>query len=81
MQQRMALASAAVLLVLPRLASACAVCFGDGSDDWTAAYVAGTIMMLALPPSIIACAGIVIWRATKRQEQRLGAADSESPAP
>jgi hypothetical protein len=66
------------LLVAPQLARACAVCFGDGESDWTGAFVAGTIFMLALPPSIVVIAGVLIYRATKRQEARQAAADANA---
>ncbi len=66
------------LLAGPAVSRACAVCFGDGSDDWTAGFVAGTIMMLALPPSILLGGGFMIWRATRRQQARLAADDAAS---
>ncbi len=67
-----------VLLAVPEVSRACAVCFGDGSDDWTGGFVAGTIMMLALPPSILLGGGFMIWRATRRQQARLAADDAAS---
>lgn len=78
---RIGLASAAplALALLPSLACACAVCFGDRDSDWTAGFVAGTILMLALPPAILVGAGLAIWRATKRQEARLTARASAGP--
>ncbi|HZR79651.1 MAG TPA: hypothetical protein VFD92_01030 [Candidatus Binatia bacterium] len=65
-----ALPVALALLARPDVAAACAVCFGDADSDWPAAFLAGTIVMLALPPAILVTAGFAIYRATKRQEAR-----------
>jgi hypothetical protein len=60
-------------LAWPAIASACAVCFGGKDSDWPGAFVAGTMIMLALPPAIIVFAGVAIYRGIKRQEARQAA--------
>lgn len=72
-----AIAAALLWLARPEAALACAVCFGEKDSDWPAAFLAGTILMLALPPAIVVCAGVAIYRATKRQEARIAARDAE----
>lgn len=67
-------------LALPGAADACAVCFGDGSDDWTAGFVLGTILMLALPPAIVLGAGFAIWRSIKRHEAHEAEAEARDGA-
>lgn len=62
----------------PTQAQACAVCFGGGEDDWTGGFVLGTILMLALPPAIVAGAGFSIYRAIKKQEAAEAAAEAAS---
>jgi hypothetical protein len=62
----------------PRFAEACAVCFGGGDSNWTAGFFAGTVLMLLLPPALVVTAGIVIYRATKRQEARRAAQGAAS---
>lgn len=63
----------------PEAAEACAVCFGGSEDDWTAGFVAGTVMMLALPPAIVLGAGVTIYRSIKRHEAEEAAAEMASP--
>ena len=75
-----AIAMAILWLARPEAALACAVCFGEKDSDWPAAFLAGTILMLALPPAIVICAGVAIYRATKRQEARIAARDAEQAA-
>lgn len=65
--------AAAALAGRPEVASACAVCFGGADSDWAGAFLAGTVIMLALPPAIIGIAGFSIYRAIKRQEARQAA--------
>ena len=72
-----AMALLAVLLCDPRSALACAVCFGGKENDWTGAFLLGTILMLALPPAIVISAGIAIYRSMKRQEARLRERDAQ----
>ncbi|MFP6662760.1 MAG: hypothetical protein VCC00_00995 [Deltaproteobacteria bacterium] len=64
-------------LVLPQTAAACFVCYGGEDNDWTPAFVSGTIMMLGLPPAIVLGAGFAIYRSIKRTEayQAQAAAD------
>ena len=62
--------------LLPSLGHACAVCAGGDQNEWTGAFVAGTVMMLSLPPLILVGAGIAIYRATKTQEARIAARDA-----
>lgn len=77
-----AIATAILWLARPEAALACAVCFGEKDSDWPSAFLAGTIVMLVLPPAIVVCAGVAIYRATKRQEARLAARDAErAPSP
>jgi hypothetical protein len=57
-----------VWLVLPQTAAACFVCYGGEGSDWTPAFVLGTIMMLGLPPAIVAGASFAIYRSIKRNE-------------
>jgi hypothetical protein len=45
-------------------------------SDWTAAFLAGTMIMLVLPPAILGFAGYTIYKATKRQEARQAAASA-----
>ena len=76
--------AAAVLAASPVTALACAVCFGGEDSDWPKAFLAGTAVMLVLPPAILIAGGIAIYRATKRQEARIAerdaaAAGSRSP--
>lgn len=62
----------------PAVAEACVVCFGGKDSDWPGAFVAGTLIMLGLPPAIVIGAGIAIYRATKRQQARRTAVDANS---
>ncbi|MFM7143486.1 MAG: hypothetical protein ACKO2K_16400 [Alphaproteobacteria bacterium] len=71
-----ALGSVAFLAVRPSTALACAVCFGGQETDWTKAFLAGTAVMLVLPPAILIAGGIAIYRATKRQEARIAERDA-----
>ena len=71
-----AFAAALGLLARPELARACAVCFGGEESDWPSAFLAGTAVMLVLPPAILLGAGIAIYRATKRQEARIAERDA-----
>lgn len=63
----------------PEAAEACAVCFGGSEDDWTAGFVAGTVMMLALPPAIVLGAGVTIYRSIKRHDAEEAAAEAAAP--
>lgn len=81
------LAALAGIFASPRVASACAVCFGGEETNWNGAFLAGTAVMLVLPPAILLGGGIVIYRAIKRQEALLGERErtsepsaAESPA-
>jgi len=79
-----AVLAAALVGAWPRPAVACAVCFGGGDSNWSAGFYAGTLLMLLLPPALLVGAGIVIYRATKRQEARRAARDASNatvPAP
>lgn len=69
-----------LVALVPSGADACAVCFGNGEDDWTSGFVAGTILMLALPPAIVAGAGFTIYRAIKKQEAVEAEAEAHSAA-
>lgn len=64
------LAVAAVFLwaLMPSIARACFVCFGGEDNDWTGAFVSGTVLMLGLPPAIVLGAGFAIYRSVKRTE-------------
>ncbi len=71
------LAAAALAIALrPGTAFACAVCFGGQDTDWSKAFLAGTAVMLVLPPAILIGGGIVIYRAIKRQEARVAERDA-----
>ena len=65
------------LVFAPRVALACAVCFGDKESDWNGAFLIGTVLMLALPPAIVVGAGIAIYRAMKRQDARIRERDAQ----
>lgn len=68
--------AALAVTLLPSVAEACAVCFGNGEDDWTGGFVLGTIMMLALPPAIVAGAVLTIYRSIKRHDAEEAAAEA-----
>ena len=74
--------SASVLLAAaaPSPAVACAVCFGGQESQWTSAFLAGTMVMLVLPPAILLGGGITIYRAIKRQEARVAERDALASA-
>lgn len=78
MTARLATLSAVFLGIAarPGAASACAVCFGGQDTDWSNAFLAGTAVMLVLPPAILLGGGIVIYRAIKRQEARVAERDA-----
>ncbi|MDE2141768.1 MAG: hypothetical protein KGJ84_05085 [Elusimicrobia bacterium] len=63
-----ALASAALLLA-PRAASACAVCFGGG--DGTSGFSRGIwwfiVLILAVTMSLIAALGWLLWSVERRR--------------
>jgi len=61
----------------PRVALACSVCFGGKESDWNGAFLLGTALMLALPPAIVVAAGIAIYRGMKRQEARIRERDAQ----
>lgn len=67
----LAVAAVASTLAQPSTALACATCFGGQPNDWTGGFFLGTIVMLSLPPLIVIGAGVAIYRAIKRQEQRI----------
>lgn len=75
------------MAIRPGTAIACAVCFGGQESEWSKAFVAGTLVMLVLPPMILIGGGLAIYRATKRQEARIAERDAAaagggaSPAP
>jgi hypothetical protein len=71
-----AIATTALLAFAPSTALACAVCFGGQANDWTGGFLLGTILMLSLPPLIVVGAGFMIYRAIKRQEQRVRERDA-----
>ena len=73
--------AALVAIARPEIAAACAVCFGGSESDWTGAFLAGTMIMLALPPAIIGIAGFTIYRAIKRQEARQAAQSASAVEP
>lgn len=74
-------AAAAILAVAaPSPAVACAVCFGGQESQWTSAFLAGTMVMLVLPPAILLGGGFVIYRAIKRQEARVAERDALASA-
>ncbi|MBM3679604.1 MAG: hypothetical protein FJW96_17280 [Actinobacteria bacterium] len=62
-----------VALAVPSVASACAVCFGGEESDWTFAFTAGTILIMVMPPGIVATAVFVIYRSMKRRQAYLDA--------
>ena len=70
---------AAILLAVPQVAGACFVCFGGEGNDWTPAFVAGTIVMLGLPPAIVLGAGVAIYRSIKRTEAARAEQDRSDP--
>jgi hypothetical protein len=60
-------------LAVPSVAAACAVCFGGEESDWTFAFTAGTILIMVMPPGIVATAAFVIYRSMKRRQAYLDA--------
>jgi hypothetical protein len=50
----------------PGIAAACSVCFGRDAN-WAPAFVLGTIIMLGLPPLLVAAFGIAVYRAMRRK--------------
>jgi nitrate reductase NapE component len=74
------LALAAVLL-MPRIAPACAVCF-SGRDEARTAYVLTTVLLSLLPLGFVG--GFLLWlrarsRALARAAQQRAAADGAAP--
>ena len=70
----------ATMLVLPRIAPACSVCF-SGRDETRTAYVLTTVLLSLLPPGLIG--GFLLWmrarsRALEREAQQRAAADVPS---
>lgn len=76
-----ALAAFLAALACPGVAAACAVCFGGEDTNWNTAFLAGTAVMLVLPPLILFGGGFTIYRAIKRQEARLAEAETGPAAP
>ena len=66
--------AACCLLLVPRLAAACAVCF-SGSDDYRLAFTLTTVFLTVLPLSMIS--GFVLWL---RRKSRVLAERAESMA-
>ncbi|HEY8514267.1 MAG TPA: hypothetical protein VIS07_02000 [Candidatus Binatia bacterium] len=67
----------AALVADPRVASACAVCFGGQENEWTSGFFFGVTLMLLLPPLIVGSAGFAIYRAIKKQEARIRERDAQ----
>jgi cbb3-type cytochrome oxidase subunit 3 len=57
---------ASLLVAAPRLAAACAVCSSGRDDDTQQAFLAGTIFLSLLPPTVIGVVAYVLWRRAKR---------------
>lgn len=70
------LSAVAAVALRPETALACAVCFGGQESEWSKAFLAGTMVMLVLPPVILIGGGLAIYRATKRQEARIAERDA-----
>ncbi len=71
---------AVAAVMVPSVVDACAVCFGGEEDEWTAGFVAGTAMMLSLPPAIVLGAGFSLYRSIKKHDAEEAAADAEKAA-
>lgn len=65
-RSRIALAVAALVVALPRIAEACAVCFTGRSDETRQAFISTTVFMTGLPLLLI---GGVIWWLRRRTLQ------------
>ncbi len=74
----LAAATAALAAWTPRAAEACYVCFGGSDSAWPAAFKAGILVLLFLPPAIVGGAALAIYRSIKRMERERSAA---IPAP
>lgn len=56
----------ALLLSFPRLASACAVCFGAESPDLAKGFYWGVLLLLVLPPAMVLGLALLIARHSRR---------------
>jgi hypothetical protein len=72
-----ALLISTVLVLVPRLAAACAVCFAGRSDEARVAFVATSGLLTVLPLLMI---GSLVWWLFRRARQIRDDDRSESPA-
>lgn len=56
----------ALLLLFPRLAHACSVCFGGSDSNWTRGFMWGVIVLGVLPFILMAGLVAVIARTAKK---------------
>jgi len=74
---RVALAVAAALLLLPELASACAVCFGNEEEN-RAAFILTTVLLSVLPLALIGSLGLYLWSHHRREARQPGSAGASA---
>lgn len=65
------------LVLVPRLAAACAVCFSGRSDEARVAFLATTVLLTGLPLLMI---GSVVWWLIRRAREVRGDHPPVSPA-
>jgi hypothetical protein len=62
---------AAALLVLPRAASACAICFGglDNKSGLARGFWWGIVILLGITMSLVGAISYTVWRVERRREE------------
>lgn len=60
-----------VLLLAPRAASACAVCFGggDGKSGLSQGFWWGIVVLLAVTMSLVGAIGYALWTVERRRAE------------
>lgn len=68
----------AVLVALPRLASACSVCSAGRDEESQWAFILTTIFLSVLPLLMLGAIGWSLWRRLRAAEERREAAEAGS---